>query len=93
MFCLSTGRIDERNIKVPITTCKCQPTTSELAGVFVREIANATKPLNYWVKVHKEACLVDVKEMCKLILICDQKVISVVLGINLWLSNEVKSRP
>ena len=31
---LSTERIDERNIKAPIATSKCRPTTSEVAWVF-----------------------------------------------------------
>ena len=34
LCCFFTERIDERNIKAPIATSKCRPTTSEVAWVF-----------------------------------------------------------
>ena len=70
-FQKSTERIDERNIKVPIATSKCRPTTSEVAWVFFLG-DNAAVPPAYWVKVQKCASFVDILDVCKFTTFCDR---------------------
>ena len=60
-FFLSAERIDERNIKAPIATSKCRPTTSEVAWVFLGD--NAAVPPAYRVKVQKCASFVDILDV------------------------------